>query len=166
MTIFPTPAGFMTIRSKEDKLCAAEFSGTSCSFEARSAVEIECVCQLQEYFAGRREKFDLPLMIEGSEFESAVWDQLLKIPYGQTRSYGEIAAQMGLPGAARAVGMACHRNKLAVIVPCHRVIGCSGKLVGYASGVDRKNFLLSLEKGERWLFGNIETVFNENLVNI
>jgi methylated-DNA-[protein]-cysteine S-methyltransferase len=101
--------------------------------------------QLEEYFAGRRTSFDVPLDLQGTAFQRAVWDALRDIAYGTTASYGEIAAQVGQPGAARAVGMANHRNPVAVIVPCHRVIGADGSLTGYGGGLSCKEFLLSLE---------------------
>lgn len=102
--------------------------------------------QLMEYLAGERKEFDLPLAFEGTEFQQAVWKALLAIPYGQTRSYGQIAAVIGKPKACRAVGMANNRNPIAIIVPCHRVIGANGGLVGYGSGLDIKEKLLNLEK--------------------
>lgn len=103
--------------------------------------------QLGEYFAGRRDAFELELAPAGSEFELRVWAALLEIPYGETASYGEIAERIGAPGAARAVGMANGRNPIAVIVPCHRVIGADGSLTGYGGGLERKRLLLDLEAG-------------------
>ena len=101
--------------------------------------------QLREYFAGVRQEFDLPLAPRGTAFQQACWAALRSIPYGETRSYGEIAAQVGNAKASRAVGMANNRNPIAIIVPCHRVIGSTGKLVGYAGGLDVKQALLELE---------------------
>jgi methylated-DNA-[protein]-cysteine S-methyltransferase len=101
--------------------------------------------QLTEYFEGRRRSFDLPLVPEGTPFQREVWAALLRIPFGETRSYGEIAREIGRPGAARAVGMANHQNPIAIIVPCHRVIGSDGSLTGYAGGVGLKARLLVLE---------------------
>jgi methylated-DNA-[protein]-cysteine S-methyltransferase len=103
--------------------------------------------QLAEYFAGQRTEFDLPLCPTGTAFQREVWAALQTIPYGQVRSYGEIAAQIGRPGASRAVGLANGRNPIAVIVPCHRVIGASGALTGYGGGLRRKRLLLDLEAG-------------------
>ena len=103
--------------------------------------------QLDEYFAGRRRTFDLELAPAGSAFEHRVWSALCEIPYGQTASYGELALRIGAPGAARAVGLANGRNPIAVIVPCHRVIGASGSLTGYGGGLVRKRLLLDLESG-------------------
>jgi methylated-DNA-[protein]-cysteine S-methyltransferase len=106
----------------------------------------DAVDQLQAYFAGQRTAFDLQLELRGSEFQRRVWDALLTIPYGETRSYGEIAEQIGAAGAARAVGLANGRNPIAIIVPCHRVIGTGGGLTGYGGGLDRKRALLELER--------------------
>lgn len=103
--------------------------------------------QLTEYFAGERRSFDAPLDLRGSPWERRVWSALLDIPYGQTRSYGEIAAAVCTPAAARAVGMANARNPVAVIVPCHRVIGKGGHLRGFGGGLERKRALLDLEAG-------------------
>jgi methylated-DNA-[protein]-cysteine S-methyltransferase len=101
--------------------------------------------QLREYFAGERSAFDLPLRARGNAFEQLVWAELARIPYGETASYAEIARRIGRPGAARAVGRANARNPIAIVVPCHRVIGSDGSLTGYAGGLDRKRALLALE---------------------
>jgi methylated-DNA-[protein]-cysteine S-methyltransferase len=103
--------------------------------------------QLREYFAGERRRFDLPLELEGTPFQLRVWNALLEIPYGETRSYGQLARELGVPGAARAVGAANGANPVAIIVPCHRVIAAGGALHGYGGGLDRKKFLLELESG-------------------
>ena len=102
--------------------------------------------QLDAYFAGELSDFDVELDLRGTGFQQRVWKALLTIPYGETRSYGEIAEQIGAPGAARAVGLANGHNPIAIIVPCHRVIGASGSLTGYGGGLDRKRTLLALEK--------------------
>jgi methylated-DNA-[protein]-cysteine S-methyltransferase len=109
----------------------------------------EARLQLEEYFAGQRTEFDLPLRAAGTPFQHEVWAALQTIPYGEVRSYSEIAAQIGRPGASRAVGLANGRNPIAVIVPCHRVIGASGALTGYGGGLPRKRLLLDLEAGLR-----------------
>ena len=101
--------------------------------------------QLAEYFAGTRTTFDLELAPRGNGFQRKVWAQLIKIPYGQTRTYGQLATALGDPGLARAVGAANGQNPLSIIVPCHRVVGSNGKLTGYAGGLQRKAFLLELE---------------------
>ncbi|MGI6468211.1 MAG: methylated-DNA--[protein]-cysteine S-methyltransferase [Syntrophomonadaceae bacterium] len=102
--------------------------------------------QIEEYFRGKRRCFDLPLYLEGTPMQKAVWEALLSIPYGQTRSYKQIAEQIGRPRAYRAVGMANNRNPISIIVPCHRVIGANGKLVGYGGGLEKKQYLLDLER--------------------
>lgn len=102
-------------------------------------------CQLEDYFSGSRQGFDLPLAARGTEFQMRVWTCLREIPFGQTRSYADIARSLGQPAAVRAVGAANGRNPLAIVVPCHRVIGADGSLTGYAGGLDRKRALLSLE---------------------
>jgi methylated-DNA-[protein]-cysteine S-methyltransferase len=101
--------------------------------------------QLDDYFAGDRHSFDLPLAPVGTDFQHQVWHLLRHIPYGQTRSYGDLAQDLGLPGGARAVGAANGRNPLSIVVPCHRVIAASGALTGYAGGIDRKQWLLRHE---------------------
>lgn len=101
--------------------------------------------QLREYFAGTRKTFSLPLDFAGTEFQRNVWGALLTIPYGETRSYGEIARQIGKPAAVRAVGAANGRNPLSIVAPCHRVVGSRGKLTGFAGGLWTKAFLLALE---------------------
>ena len=102
--------------------------------------------QLNEYFAGQRKQFSIALDMRGTRFQKNVWDALLAIPFGETRSYGQLAKQLGNPKASRAVGAANGRNPLSIIVPCHRVIGSSGKLTSFAGGLETKAHLLSLEK--------------------
>src|SRR4051812_3449534 len=105
--------------------------------------------QLEQYFAGERTEFDLDIEVGGTPFERRVWDEVRAIPYGETASYAEIARRIGRPGACRAVGRANGRNPVAVIVPCHRVIGSDGSLTGYAGGIEMKRALLDLEQGQR-----------------
>ena len=102
--------------------------------------------QLSEYLIGERKEFDLPIRMRGTEFQKRVWRALLDIPYGETRSYKQIAEAIGNPKGVRAVGMANNRNQLLIVIPCHRVIGASGNLVGYGEGLEMKEFLLRLEK--------------------
>ena len=102
--------------------------------------------ELDEYFKGNSKVFDIPLKIEGTEFQRKVWNALLEIPYGETRTYLDIAKQIGNSKACRAVGMANHNNKIMILIPCHRVIGSNKKLVGYAGGIDVKEKLLEIEK--------------------
>ncbi|GGF70575.1 methylated-DNA--protein-cysteine methyltransferase [Azorhizobium oxalatiphilum] len=101
--------------------------------------------QLDEYFAGRRRVFDVPLDMTGTPFQKAVWQALLTIPFGETRSYGQLAAQVGSPKGSRAVGAANGRNPVSIIAPCHRAIGANGSLTGFAGGLEAKRFLLELE---------------------
>jgi methylated-DNA-[protein]-cysteine S-methyltransferase len=110
------------------------------------SVLIQVRDELSAYFAGERVVFDVPSAARrGSDFERAVWTQIAAVPYGETTSYGAIARAVGEPGGAQAVGLACNRNPLPILVPCHRVIGSDGKLVGFGGGLSRKRFLLSLE---------------------
>ena len=111
--------------------------------------------QLEAYFRGERRTFELELAAEGTPFQLAVWDALRRIPFGQTRSYGELARDLGQPGAARAVGRANHQNPIAIVVPCHRVIGADGTLTGFGGGLDAKRVLLDLERGQRSMQGEL-----------
>jgi methylated-DNA-[protein]-cysteine S-methyltransferase len=110
---------------------------------------VETERQLKEYFAGERDVFSIPLDMRGTTFQKDVWRALLGIPFGKTLSYGEIAKQLGRPAASRAVGAANGRNPISIVVPCHRVIGSSGKLTGFAGGLDAKAYLLNLETSSR-----------------
>jgi methylated-DNA-[protein]-cysteine S-methyltransferase len=108
--------------------------------------------QLDEYFAGTRTTFELPLRATGNKLQLAVWELIAAIPYGETRTYGDLARDLGDRTLAQAVGAACGRNPLPVVVPCHRVVGADGSLVGFGGGLDRKRFLLDLEQREERLF--------------
>ncbi|GHV97140.1 hypothetical protein lacNasYZ03_10880 [Lactobacillus nasalidis] len=108
-----------------------------------------CKAELTEYFAGQRQDFDLPLNPEGTDFQKKVWQQLWQIPYGQSRTYKELAQMTGSRQASRAVGMANHCNPILILIPCHRVIGADGSLTGYAAGLEAKRYLLDLEKGKQ-----------------
>ena len=119
--------------------------GGSASRTAATTLEHRVADELLEYFAGTRTEFTVPLSPAGTDFQRAVWRALQRIPYGETRTYGEIAAAVGRPGAARAVGTANHRNPLPVIIPCHRVVGSNGQLCGFGGGLDVKRRLLELE---------------------
>jgi methylated-DNA-[protein]-cysteine S-methyltransferase len=144
---FETPAGHLRVVVSERGLRAIEFApapvpaGWTESRE-RTAPYIR---QLEEYFSGRRRSFDLPLDLQGTEFQKRCWEELLKIPYGETRSYAAIAAAIGKPAAVRAVGLANGQNPIPIIVPCHRVIGSDGSLTGYGGGLEIKRKLLELE---------------------
>lgn len=107
----------------------------------------QCLGQLDEYYKGRRQKFSVPLLLKGTDFQKTVWRQLQKIPFGRTASYGDIARAIGKPKAFRAVGHANNKNPIPIIIPCHRVIGSDGQLVGFGGGLWRKRWLLSHEEG-------------------
>lgn len=113
---------------------------------AEHPILAQCVQQLDEYFAGTRVTFDLPLVAEGTDFQRAAWNVLTTIPYGQTLSYAQQAAQAGSPAATRAVGSANGRNPIAIVIPCHRVIGADGSLTGFGGGIDTKRWLLEHEQ--------------------
>lgn len=110
-----------------------------------SPLQAECVRQLTAYFAGQLTVFDLPLRAEGTPFRMRVWEELRRIPYGESISYGELARRIGNPNASRAVGGASHHNPISIIIPCHRVVGANGDLTGYGGGMDMKEALLQLE---------------------
>lgn len=116
------------------------------SEKADHPVLVETERQLGQYFAGERRTFDVPLSFAGTDFQKRVWTALLAIPFGETRSYGEIAHQLGTPGASRAVGAANGRNPISIIAPCHRVVGSAGQLTGFAGRLEAKAFLLELER--------------------
>ena len=123
-----------------------EMNGPQDAAVKETPLLIEAGVQLHHYFSGKRKSFDLPLFPDGTEFQQNVWSALQAIAYGETRSYGEIAKSIGRSKAARAVGMANNKNPLPIFIPCHRVIGANGKLVGYAGGLDVKQYLLKLEQ--------------------
>ena len=145
-----TPLGPMTVASDGTAVTHVLF-GTHV-LEGRAApteLTNRTANELQEYLAGKRTAFDIPLAPAGTEFQRAVWKALQNIPYGQTRSYADIAAVVGNPKATRAVGSANNRNPIAVLIPCHRVVGSNGKLTGYAGGLALKQRLLDLERAHR-----------------
>lgn len=147
----PTPIGELLLVSDGTGLIALEFDddrrGAPTPGGDGDPVIRAAALQLREYFAGARTTFDVPLRPAGTPFERRVWDALREIPYGETTSYGALAARIGEPGAARAVGRANGRNPLPVIVPCHRVIGADGSLTGFGGGLACKRALLDLERG-------------------
>ena len=151
-TYYPSKIGTFLIRGTEEGITALEFVKESANEPGpvkRSNVPAclqACLKQLDEYFAGRRKEFSLRLTPEGTGFQQRVWQELLNIPFGETVSYGDVARAIGSPKAVRAVGGANGRNKIAVIIPCHRVIGSSGTLTGYGGGLWRKEWLLDHER--------------------
>jgi methylated-DNA-[protein]-cysteine S-methyltransferase len=142
-TTISSPLGDLRVTVDDDgAITQLQFAAGEVSDDPRFAA---AAAQLAEYFDGARTTFDLPLCPRGNEFEQLVWAELLRIPFGETASYAEIAQRIGHPGSARAVGRANARNPIAIVVPCHRVIGSDGSLTGYAYGLDVKRALLELE---------------------
>ena len=145
-----SPVGPLVIESNGRAVCAiydaADEDGGLPADASEDAVLAQAAKEMGEYFAGKRKQFTFPMEPEGTAFQKSVWDALLKIPYGQTASYGQIAMQVNNPKGARAVGMACNRNPIWIAVPCHRVVGSGGALVGYALGTGMKRKLLEMEK--------------------
>jgi O-6-methylguanine DNA methyltransferase len=163
-TIFASPVGQLFLAASDKGLVALEFDARlpgqqtirpnprdlraeskKLRFEESGARMAPCIRQLEEYFAGTRREFSFPLDIRGTEFQLACWRGLLAIPYGETRTYADIARAVGRPQGFRAVGMANNRNPIAIVVPCHRVIASDGTLCGYGGGLDIKRKLLQLE---------------------
>ncbi len=142
----PSPVGELGVAADAHGICQVTFDPRVDGAPAPpGSVLAAGVAQLAAYFAGELTDFDLPLSLAGSEFERSVWQALTEIPFGEMRSYGDIAARIGQPGAARAVGMANNHNPVSIIVPCHRVVGADRTLVGYGGGLPRKRWLLALE---------------------
>jgi methylated-DNA-[protein]-cysteine S-methyltransferase len=146
-----SPIGPLTLASRDGKLTALHLDPPAAPLGKSAGSEVleEAARQLDAYFAGKLTDFDLPLSMGGSDFQRRVWDCLRLIPYGETWSYGQVAQKVGNSKACRAVGMANNRNPIAIIVPCHRVIGAGGALVGYGGGLDRKSWLLDHERRVR-----------------
>jgi len=144
-----SPVGHLTLCGTDAALTGLSFGVEKSDVADAPAPFLERAAgELTEYFAKKRRTFDLPLAPEGTKFQKKVWAALCAIPFGETRTYGQIAAALGNPKAARAVGMACNRNPIGIIVPCHRVVGADGALTGYAGGLPVKAALLRLEAGE------------------
>ncbi|MBP2632940.1 MAG: methylated-DNA--protein-cysteine methyltransferase [Firmicutes bacterium] len=146
---YDTTIGKLGIAEENGAITDVYFSGEVVASDVileESILIKEANRQLQEYFAGKRQVFDLPLAPQGTIFQQKVWQALTEIPFGETRSYGQIAKRIGQPKASRAVGGANNKNPLPIFIPCHRVIGANGKLVGYAGGLEIKKMLLHVEK--------------------
>ena len=144
---YETEIGIIGIRENNKSITDIYFSKVDTNDNIKETDLIkECFKQLKEYFEGNRVKFDLPLDARGTEFQKKVWNELLRIPYGETKSYKDIAVAIGNEKACRAIGMANNENPIPIIIPCHRVIGSNGKLVGYAGGLNVKEKLLNIEK--------------------
>lgn len=148
-TVLDSPIGEFSVGTDDDGVCGTHFGRVADAVETPAdELSGRAVAELRAYFAGELTEFTVPVVIRrGSEFERAVWRQMTRIPYGETLTYGEVARAVGDPGAARAVGVACNRNPIPVIVPCHRIVGAGGKLVGFGGGLARKVTLLELEAG-------------------
>jgi methylated-DNA-[protein]-cysteine S-methyltransferase len=149
-TTWNSPIGELTLVGDERALRALHLPRrppNTASWARAEAPFADAILQLEEYFAGTRTEFELELDPRGPAFDMAVWKLLAEIPYGETRSYGELASALGRPDRARAVGGANARNPLAIILPCHRVIGSDGSLTGYGGGLECKRILLELEQG-------------------
>ncbi|WP_405793284.1 methylated-DNA--[protein]-cysteine S-methyltransferase [Streptomyces sp. NBC_01506] len=153
-TVIDSPYGPLTLVATDGTLSALYMSEQRHRPPQESFGEVDApdaapfdgvIHQLDEYFAGERTEFDVPLRLNGTPFQRGVWEQLLAIPYGETRSYGQLADALGKSGASRAVGLANGKNPVSIIVPCHRVIGSTGGLTGYGGGLDRKQRLLAFE---------------------
>ena len=141
-----SPIGRLTLVASEQGLCAVDWGSTGTTAESASPVLQAAAAQLDEYFAGTRRIFDLPLDLHGTPFQVRAWNALTEIPYGTTVSYGEQARRLGVPRAVRAIGAANGRNPLPIVLPCHRVIGADGSLTGYGGGLDVKRTLLVHEQ--------------------
>jgi methylated-DNA-[protein]-cysteine S-methyltransferase len=154
-TTMESPVGTLTLTAVDGRLTGLHMDGqrhaptSSEDWERDDDGLAAVVDQLEAYFAGSRETFDVPLDLHGTDVQRRVWAGLLEIPYGETMSYGELARRVARPGASRAVGLANGRNPVAIIVPCHRVIGADGTLTGYGGGLDRKVWLLDHERSRR-----------------
>ncbi|MET8578272.1 methylated-DNA--[protein]-cysteine S-methyltransferase [Streptomyces sp. NPDC005012] len=155
-TVVDSPYGVLTLVAEDGVLCGLYMTQqrhrpAEETFGERVAADegpFPAVTeQLAAYFAGGLTEFDVPLRLNGTPFQRAVWERLRAIPYGQTRSYGQLAVELGSPGSSRAVGLANGRNPVSIIVPCHRVIGAGGSLTGYGGGLERKQRLLEFERG-------------------
>ena len=154
-TTFDSPIGVLTLTGEDGYLTGLymddqRHAPTGSDQWVPDDAAFEAVLgQLDAYFSGRRTDFDVPMRMRGTDFQRRVWDGLTQIPYGETWSYAQLAEKVGNPRACRAVGLANGRNPVAIIVPCHRVIGANGTLTGYGGGLDRKRWLLDLEAGQR-----------------
>ncbi|HEY1239287.1 MAG TPA: methylated-DNA--[protein]-cysteine S-methyltransferase [Bryobacteraceae bacterium] len=156
-----SPVGNLLLAADESGLRALQFAEgrtpphVETSWKHESRLVQEPMRQLRAFFAGELHRFDLPLAPQGTEFQRRVWDALLEIPFGETTSYGELARRLGNPTASRAVGLANGSNPIAIIIPCHRVIGSNGKLTGYGGGLPNKRWLLDFERNQlRLAFGS------------
>ena len=145
---YNSPIGELYITADDEALLSVSFSAETIKNNLQNKIIKDTIKQLDEYFLGRRKNFDLPICPKGSDFQKLVWSELLKIPYGELKTYKDIAISIGNPNASRAVGNANNKNPIAIIIPCHRVIGSNGNLTGYAGGLDKKQKLIKFEKSK------------------
>ncbi len=148
-TQLSSPLGPISVHSDGACITAVEFGSAKLNEASECEVLLRAKAQLEDYFAGRLQTFDLPLSPEGTTFQQRVWQALTKVPFGQTTSYASIAQAIENPKGVRAVGMANSKNPIAIVIPCHRIIGANGTLTGYAGGLDKKAWLLQHE-GCHW----------------
>lgn len=142
-----TPIGLLRIKAAGQFVVGIDFVSSRAKRSGRAnIVSRQAAGQLQEYFSKKRKKFPLPMVISGTEFQTSIWHFLRSVPYGSTISYQDLAAAVGRPKSARAVGQAVNKNPLSIVIPCHRVVGSRGELVGYAGGLGKKKYLLDLER--------------------
>ncbi|MBM7554347.1 methylated-DNA--[protein]-cysteine S-methyltransferase [Thalassobacillus pellis] len=142
-----TPVGILEVRGTEKGICSAQFVNQRTTGTTNHIIK-DCLEQLEDYFHKRRKIFTVPLSLQGTDFQQHIWKGIMAIPYGKTITYADLAALTGNAGAARAAGTAIGRNPLAILIPCHRAVGKSGKITGFAWGIWRKEWLLKHEKKE------------------
>lgn len=142
---FESPIGWIKIVGDENYIYEVDFVEKKETEQDMTGILYQCIKELEEYFKGIRQTFSVPLKMEGTEFQKKVWKELCTVNYGETASYKDMAIQIGNPNASRAVGGANNKNPIGIIVPCHRIIGANKKLVGYAGGIDKKEWLLNHE---------------------
>lgn len=143
---YPCLFGFLRIGYRDGYITNIRFTKDSDALQSPCPLSDLAAGQILEYLNGKRRSFDFPVAPSGTEFQQTVWKELARIPYGEVRTYGQIALSLGKPGAARAVGLACNRNPLWIVIPCHRVVGKDGSLTGYAGGLSLKESLLAIER--------------------
>lgn len=146
LAYYRSPVGLLLVESDDDNITAVRFTNEQEQPDAMAAAIEKCITELDEYFYKGRKFFTVPLLPEGTEFQKRVWNELLTIPYGRTMSYEALAIRLGNIKAIRAVGLANGQNPIAIIIPCHRVIGKGGELVGYGGGLENKEWLLQHEE--------------------
>lgn len=159
---YKSPLGLLQIRGNEKGVNSLEFVDEEpINYKEKpNSILTQCVTELDEYFLGIRKTFSVPLLLTGTSFQIKVWNELLKIPFGVTRSYKEIAIQIGNEKASRAVGLANNKNPIAIIIPCHRIIGTNKKLIGYAGGLWRKEWLLKHEQTHNEAISTLDNFLN------